>query len=323
MKWIHSPDTFLYLFISSYVILYAIYVFRIVSLLKHTKLNLPDLLFKFVLRSSYVSLMSVSLLGPSFGDVKKELQSVGKSVCFLIDLSLSMDATDIAPSRIAVVRRELEKIIKELHSDRMSMIVFNDVAYLHCPSTYEQSTLLLHTAHLSTSILPEGSTDILPALQLANQKCMENKWNNLKEPKVIILITDGELFLSTEYNNILNNLKKNQINLFVVGVGSQAGGKIPISKDKYKTDAKGQPVITKSDFEFLKHLAEDANGKYYEWSDRKTDTENIIMDLKKIKGAVWADKKIESNANKYFYFLSLSCVLMLIDLLISVKTKHS
>jgi hypothetical protein len=87
--------------------------------------------------------MILALLGPSFGDSKKEIKVIGKDIMIAIDLSESMNVKDIQPSRIEKIKFELKKIVDEFSSDRIGIIMFSNEAFIQCPLTYDKNALRL------------------------------------------------------------------------------------------------------------------------------------------------------------------------------------
>ena len=102
--------------IISFLILYSAYIFRIINIRKKIDVSLKNVFFKLILRTFYFSLMIISLLGPTFGVDKEEIKVIGKDIMISVDLSESMNANDIQPSRLEKIKFEMKKIIDEFSS---------------------------------------------------------------------------------------------------------------------------------------------------------------------------------------------------------------
>ena len=126
-----------------FVIFYSIYLIRVFRINKKIEVSIKKVIYKFILRSLYFFLMIVALLGPTFGDNKKEVNIVGKDIMILVDLSESMNADDIKPTRLEKVKFEMKKIINQFSSDRIGIIMFSSEAYVQCPLTYDKNALNL------------------------------------------------------------------------------------------------------------------------------------------------------------------------------------
>ena len=311
----YSELTIFFLF----TIFYSIYLVRIYRINKKIEVSIKKVIYKLILRSSYFFLMIIALLGPSFGDNKKEVNIVGKDIMILVDLSESMNADDIKPTRLEKVKFEMKKIIGQFSSDRIGIIMFSSEAYVQCPLTYDKNALNLFIETLNTSLVPNSGTDFGPALELSLSK-LEDETSNNKEinSKVIILISDGEDF-GEDTESSLEQIKSSSIKLFSVGIGSAQGSKILLRNGKFKKDNEGNDVITKLNSNSLKETASYTGGKYFEISNEMNQTDNLISEIVNIKGDYIESKTVDVTENKYFYFLFSALILMLIDFTFSFK----
>ena len=311
----YSELTLFFLF----AIFYGIYIVRIYRINKKIEVSIKKVIYKLILRSSYFFLMIIALLGPSFGDNKKEVNIVGKDIMILVDLSESMNADDIKPTRLEKVKFEMKKIINQFSSDRIGIIMFSSEAYVQCPLTYDKNALNLFIETLNTSLVPNSGTDFGPALELSLSK-LEDETSNNKEinSKVIILISDGEDF-GEDTESSLEQIKSSSIKLFSVGIGSTQGSKILLRNGKFKKDNEGNDVITKLNSNSLKETASYTGGKYFEISNEMNQTDNLISEIINIKGDYIESKTVDVTENKYFYFLFSALILMLIDFTFSFK----
>ena len=305
--------------IISFLILYSAYIFRIINIRKKIDVSLKNVFFKLILRTFYFSLMIISLLGPTFGIDKEEIKVIGKDIMISVDLSESMNANDIQPSRLEKIKFEMKKIIDEFSSDRIGIVMFSSEAFVQCPMTYDKNALNLFTETLNTGLVPNSGTDFGPALELSLSKLSndESKAQDSKS-KVIILISDGEDF-GDDTNSSITKIKDSSIKLFTVGIGTEKGSKILNRDGSYKKDTKGNEVVTRLDSKSLQETAENTGGKYFEISDNTNQVEELISEIKNIKGEIIDSKVIDLTNNKYFYFLFSALILMLIDFTFSIK----
>ena len=307
------------LVILSFIITYLIYSIRLYSINKKIKVTKSRVLYKLILRSIYFSLLIISLLGPSFGENQEEVDIVGKDIMILVDLSESMNADDIKPTRLEKVKFEMKKIIDSFSSDRIGIIMFSGEAFMQCPMTYDRNALNLFTETLNTGLVPRTGTDFGPALELSLSKLNDENSQSLEiNSKVIILISDGEDF-GDNTNESLDNIIESNIKLFTIGVGSEKGSKILLGNGKYKKDKDGSVVITKLNPTSLKETARETGGKYFEISNINNEIDELISEINRIKGDVIESKTIDVTVNKYFYFLFTALLLMIIDFSIKLK----
>ena len=307
------------LILLSFIISYLIYAIRLYRINKKIKVTKSRVLYKLILRSIYFSLLIISLLGPSFGENQEKVDIVGKDIMILVDLSESMNADDIKPSRLEKVKFEMKKIIDNFSSDRIGIIMFSGEAFMQCPLTYDRNALNLFTETLNTDLVPRTGTDFGPALELSLSKLNDENALSLEiSSKVIILISDGEDF-GDNTNESLDNIIESNIKLFTVGVGSETGSKILLRNGKYKKDKDGGVVITKLKPTSLKETARETGGKYFEISNINNETDELITEINSIKGDIIESKTIDVTVNKYFYFLFTALLLMIIDFSIKLK----
>jgi Ca-activated chloride channel family protein len=317
MSWYNAVSSLEIFFLLLFVGLYALYLFRLRKISKRLKSSLGGVIGKVVLRTTYFLLLIVALLGPSFGENKREIQSVGKDIFIAVDLSQSMNAHDIQPTRLEKVKFELKNIVEAFSSDRIGLIIFSSEAFIQCPLTFDQNALNLFIETLHSGLVPNTGTDFGPPMEVALKKLITEEEGDNKS-KIIVLISDGEDF-GEDTEEISSEVQDNDIKVFTLGVGSERGSRIKTSRG-FKKDQNGADVVTKLNAESLRKLASTTDGKYYEISDSKNDIERLINNISAIEGEVREARQVDVSANKYFYFLGAALLLILLDVLINVRT---
>jgi len=306
------------LLILTFFIFYLIYIVRLLRINSRISISFKGVITKIIFRSTYFFLMIIALLGPSFGSSKKEIKVIGKDIMIAIDLSESMNANDIKPSRLEKIKFELKKIIDEFNSDRIGIIMFSNEAYIQCPLTYDKNALNLFIETLNTGLLPNSGTDFGPPLDLSLDKLLVDKIQENDKSKIIILISDGEDFGENTYE-IVDKIKKSSVKLFTVGIGTAQGTRITLRNGVFKKDKDGKEVITKLNSTSLKKIASETKGKYFEISNQRNQINRMIYEIKKIKGNLIDSRSIDVTKNKYFYFLFIALMLMSMDFLFNFK----
>lgn len=318
MNWAYSISTFDIVLIAVFAVFYLLYVIRLIRI--KSKLGTPvgKWLIKFIVRTLYFSLLIVALLGPSFGETTREIKSVGKDIFVCVDLSESMNAFDIQPTRLEKVKFELKNIVEAFNSDRIGLIMFSNEAYMQCPLTYDNNALNLFIQAMNTNLVPNSGTDFGPPLKMALRKLTDEESSVTRQKsKIIVLISDGEDF-GEETEQITDEIEQSGIKLFSLGVGTEKGSKI-MTNHGYKKDRQGNEVVSKINTKSLKKIASDTGGKYFEINDSRNDVERLINSINDIEGELRDSKQVDTAANKYYYFLAIALALMLIDALIKVK----
>ena len=306
------------LLILTFIIFYLIYIVRLLRINSRLSVSFKGVITKIIFRSTYFFLMIIALLGPSFGSSKKEIKVIGKDIMIAIDLSESMNANDIQPSRLEKIKFELKKIIDEFNSDRIGIIMFSNEAYIQCPLTYDKNALNLFIETLNTGLVPNSGTDFGPPLDLSLDKLLADKIQKNDKSKIIILISDGEDFGENTYE-IVDKIKESSIKLFTVGIGTAQGTRITLRNGLFKKDKDGKEVITKLNSTSLKKIANETKGKYFEISNQINQINGMIYEIKEIKGDLIDSKFMDVTKNKYFYFLFVALMLMSMDFLFNFK----
>ncbi len=302
-----------------FILLYGAFVVRMVRISRILNTPFYSIFYKLVLRTVFFALIIVAIMGPTFGDSKREIKSVGKDIMLCVDLSKSMDAQDIQPTRLEKVKYEMKRIVEAFNSDRVGVIIFSSEAFMQCPLTYDQNALNLFIETMNSSLVPSNGTDFGPALRMALDK-LENQEgpSTQQKSKVIVLISDGEDF-GEETSEINKEIEDKGIKLFTLGVGTEKGGRIMTSRG-YKTDAQGNVVVSKLNPAELKSLASKTDGQYFEINESRNDVSRLINTIGKIEGQLRDARMVDVSANRYFYFLVAALVILVLDLLIDVKT---
>jgi Ca-activated chloride channel family protein len=305
--------------ITGFVLFYGLYLFRIIHVARVLKTPFATVFIKLFVRTLFFGLLIIAILGPSFGGSKKEVKSIGKDIMICVDMSKSMDAFDIQPTRLEKVKYELKKLVNAFNSDRIGIIIFGSEAFVQCPLTFDQNALNLFIETMNTGLVPVSGTDFGPALRMALDK-LENDEGQPGEAKskVIILISDGEDF-GEQTQDVVDDIENKDIKLFTLGVGTDRGGNI-YAGNGVKKDRDGNPVLTKLNSKSLRALADKTGGQYFEINQSNNDVSRLINTIGRIEGQLRDARFVDVTANKYFYFLALAAALLLLDVMINVKT---
>ena len=319
MEWFSSISSTQLIFIAVFMVLYLLYILRVVRVARRLHTSYRNLVVKLVLRTSYFTLFIIALLGPSFGATSREIRSVGKDIMIAVDLSESMNAQDVQPSRLEKMKFELKNIVESFTSDRIGLIIFSSEAFVQCPLTYDQNALFLFIETLHTGLVPNTGTDFAPAINMSLDKLANNEGPSLQQKsKIMLLISDGEDF-GEDTPTSVERIKQNDIRLFTLGIGTTRGSKIP-TRSGYKINANGREVVTKLNPTSLKQLASATGGKYFEINESRNDISRLINTIGQIEGEIRDTRQMDVSANKYYYFLAAALLLILLDGLVSLKT---
>lgn len=318
MIWAYPDNNLIIILAAIFSLLYFIYLYRFWRINRKLQVKKHRLLIKMGLRIIYFGLFLVALSGPSIGSAMKEIKQEGKDIFIAIDLSQSMNASDIGPSRIQRVKFELQNLIRNFSSDRIGLIIFSSEAFIQCPLTFDQNVLQLHLDGLNTGLVPNQGTDLAAPLSLALRK-FNNDESQEPKSKSIILISDGEDF-GDDLSNVLDDINDANVKVFTVGIGTYEGATIPSRNGIIMDPKSGSPAISKLETSNLKRIASQTDGAYFELSDEIQEIPQLVATIEKLEGAVTGTRMVEASANKYFYFLLAAFALALLDMALPLRT---
>ena len=319
MTWFKGIGIVEIVFLSINLLAYLGYYFRLRFIASFFKSNNYGIFKKLPLRVAYLTLIIISLLGPSFGHQTRDIKVIGKDIFLAVDLSKSMDARDVNPSRLEKVKYELRRLIDDFGSDRLGLIIFSSEAFVQCPLTYDQSALSLFIETINTDLVPSAGTELNEPLELALEKLTADQEGPGKnQAQIIVLISDGEDF-GDDSEKVVQEIKDQGIKLFCLGVGTENGGPIP-SGTRNLTDEAGKEVLSKLNSTGLKKLAIETGGKYFEISEGLNETGKLINAIENIEGELKDTRQVDASSNKFVYFLFAALILVLLDVFFTTRT---
>ncbi|KQS30607.1 VWA domain-containing protein [Dyadobacter sp. Leaf189] len=317
MNWNYPFGSTEYFFVFFFIFVYVAYIIRTVRIARQLQTTARTLIIKLFLRTITFSLLIISLLGPSFGEAERDIKAKGKDVFLVVDLSKSMDAADVTPSRLEKVKFEINRFVQNEVANRVGIIVFSNEAFIHVPLTYDRNALELFIQSLQTDLLPTSGTNICPSVELAYDKLM-NASDPTGRSKMIVLFTDGEN-ASACSSSLYNNLRRFGIGFYAVGVGTKVG--ISIQQDgKPLMDQNDKLIISRVDESFLQGMANASRGNYYELNNSRNEMNRLLNDVNQQEGTLVDSRTITVVSNKYYYFLGAALILILLDILITIGT---
>lgn len=269
-----------------------------------------------------LTLLLLALANPKVGTKIEDVKQIGIDVYILLDVSKSMLAEDIKPSRLEKAKYEISKLIHRLKGDRIGLIVFAGQAYVQFPLTSDYSAANLFLNAVDVNSVPQQGTAISSALDLALKSFRYDDGTK----KAIVIITDGEDH-EGEIDSAIDEAKSNDVAIYAIGFGSPAGVPIPVYNESgsqigFKKDSQGNIVLTKLDEQTLKSITEKGNGTYYRGTNTEDELEAIYNDLAKIEESEYGSKKITEYEDRFYYFLLPALLLLIGEFFISGnKTK--
>lgn len=243
----------------------------------------------------------------------------GRDLMVLFDVSKSMRATDIAPSRLEHAKFLLRQLVEADPGDRFGLVAFAGTAYLACPLTSDQLAFNQYIDELSTDTVPLGGTNLELALNTAMTAFKAAAAGN----RAIILMTDGDE-LSGDSSRIIGELKKKEIPLFVIGLGDpEVGAPVPEEDGTLKRDRDGKLITTRLNEINLRRLAAETGGIYVRSSVTDTGLAAVENRIKRLDQAEQEGGKRTVPIEKFPLALIAAGALLLIYFLISERPFES
>ncbi len=274
---------------------------------------------KFGVLLSGLTMLIIAVANPQIGTKIEDVKQVGIDVYILLDVSKSMAAEDIKPSRLEKAKYEISRLMEKLQGDRLGLVVFAGQAFIQFPLTsdYAAANLFLNAVDLNT--VPQPGTNIGSALELALKSFRYDDGTK----KAIVLITDGEDH-EGNIESAISEANSKDVSVYAIGLGSPGGTPIPIYNDSgnqigYKKDNQGQVVLTKLDEETLKNLASKGNGKYYRGTNTEDELDQIYTDLGKIQESEYGSKRVTEYEDRFYYFLIPALLILIAEFMMTSK----
>ena len=314
MNWLSPFSATEATLVGLFVLLYAGYFVRVVRLARQLGTTPWSVVPKFVLRSLALAMVLIALAGPLFGEATRAMSAQGRDVFLVLDVSRSMDATDVAPTRLERAKFTLQQLTDSLVTDRFGLILVANEAFLLSPLTTDHQAL----NQLVRAVRPDPAsvgTSLCEALELAAAKLLADS-STRQRTRAVILLSDGENFGPCPPAKT-TQLAQYSIALFTVGIGTAAGSSVR-QGNGYLTDEQGQLAHTRLNREFLTALAQRAQGRYVDLTDHLAD--DLATALRNLPGRTINQRQVLVSTNKYYYFLGVALLLLLLDVLITVRT---
>ena len=275
-------------------------------------------LTKFILFTAAFTLCVIAVAGLVTPNGNQKINRKGTDIMIALDVSKSMLAQDIKPSRLERAKQLISTIINNSPDDRIGLVIFAGRAYLQMPLTVDHEAAKMYLSAASPDDVPTQGTVISDALKM----CYASFDPNDKTFKSVLLISDGE---DHDDNAIkaAKDLAKEGIMVNTIGIGSPQGAPImDPSTGQYKKDDKGETVITKLNQKEMSDIAKAGNGIYQLYTNTDAVASNIKHQLANIgKETSTSDSSYISFKQYFQYFLGAAFLLLLIEFFMSEKKK--
>ena len=268
---------------------------------------------KFIIFLLALVFVIIGLARPQFGSKLQEVKHKGIELIIALDVSNSMNAQDIQPSRLERAKQAISKLVDRLDNDKIGLIVFAGEAYTQIPITTDYVSVKMFLSGINTGIVPVQGTAIGSAIDLADRSFTTE--TGLK--KVLIIITDGENHEDDPVALATQAAEKGII-IHTIGIGSPQGSPIPITKgtQDFRKDREGNVIMSKLDETTLQKIATSGGGIYVRANNSQFGLNTILDNINKMEKKEFKSK-IYSDYNDHFQlFFGIAFALILLDYVI-------
>jgi Ca-activated chloride channel family protein len=254
----------------------------------------------------------------------------------VLDVSNSMETEDVVPSRLKKAKHWIRGFAEQLRGDRLGLVAFAASSYVACPLTSDVDYALGTLEIMSPRMIQNQGTDLRIALETA-RKSLERAAEDTgggpggagADPKAaatskaIVLISDGENHEEPALEEA-RRLKDAGIRLYVLGIGTQKGGPIPVRDDQgvqrgYKRDRSGQAVVSQFTPDTLTQIAGAGGGRYFNVTESEDESLTILADLGAMNRTEYAERKFQVYEDRFQYPLALAILLLLLELTVPAR----
>ena len=266
-----------------------------------------------------VACLIIAAANPQVGTRLEEVKREGIDLFVVLDVSLSMKAEDIRPSRLEKAKRDVSDLLRKLQGDRVGLVVFAGEAFVQFPLTADYSAADLFINAVDVEAVPVPGTMVGSGID----KALESFPKDLPTQKAIVVVSDGE---NTEGDvaGAVERARKAGVRVFAVGMGTPEGNPIPVygangERVDYKHDRAGNIVLTKLDESALQQIALTTGGSYRRATNAGNEIDEIFKELSSLQRTELGSLQVTGFEDQFYYPLALGIFLLLVETLLSER----
>ena len=286
------------------------------------KIDKNRFVYKERLLFSAMLLLIFSASGPQIGTRLAPLDRKGIDLVFAIDVSTSMNAEDVKPSRLDKAKFEISQMIRQLKGDRIALIVFAGSSHMYLPLTTDYEAARLFLDQIDTNMIPTQGTALSSALQTGLSAFTEDE----SKYKVLVLVTDGEDH-EGQAIDLASKASDRGMIIHTVGVGTESGSLIPVIGQngirEYKRDNTGRLVTSILNENILNEVANAGNGTYVRFDNKPANFRSIMnaidsMEKRSLKSHIYSEYE-----DRFQSFAFISMGLMIAGMLLPTRKNKN
>lgn len=271
---------------------------------------------KFCLLLSAITILIFMIARPQVGSKISHEKREGIEVLIALDISNSMLAQDVIPSRLEKSKLLIEDLVDHFTNDKVGLVVFAGDAFVQLPITNDYVSAKMFLQNINPSLITTQGTDLARAISLS-QSCFTQREHI---GRAIIVITDGEDHEGGALEAAREAYKKG-INVFILGVGTSKGAPIPDGNGGYLKDNSGQTVLSALNEQMCQQVAKAGNGVYIHVDNTSDAQEKINKELSNLQSGI-SDTVVYSEYNEQFQIFGIILLLLLIVETILLESRN-
>ena len=271
---------------------------------------------KFCLLLSAITILIFMIARPQVGSKISHEKREGIEVLIALDISNSMLAQDVIPSRLEKSKLLIEDLVDHFTNDKVGLVVFAGDAFVQLPITNDYVSAKMFLQNINPSLITTQGTDLARAISLS-QSCFTQREHI---GRAIIVITDGEDHEGGALEAAREAYKKG-INVFILGVGTSKGAPIPDGNGGYLKDNSGQTVLSALNEQMCQQVEKAGNGVYIHVDNTSDAQERLNKELSKLQSGI-SDTVVYSEYNEQFQIFGIILLLLLIVETILLESRN-
>ena len=266
---------------------------------------------KFWTLEAALALLIVMIARPQMGTRISHDKRTGIETIIAMDISNSMLAEDVVPSRLDRTKMMVENLVDNFTDDKIGLIVFAGDAFVQLPITSDYVSAKMFLSDIHPSLMATQGTDIATAINMATNSFTQQQGVG----KAIIVVTDGEDHEGGALE-AAKDAKKKGMRVYVLGVGSPNGAPIPLGNGNYMKDRTGNTVMTKLNEEMCRQVAEAGGGAYIHVDNNSNAQQQLDNELSKLTKKEMQSTIYSDYDEQFQAFGIIALILLIIEICI-------
>lgn len=273
--------------------------------------------WKAVLIAAALAFSVVAAARPLWGTKERPVRQLGIDMIVALDVSQSMLAADVRPSRLEAAKTKVEQLLGRFPGQRVGLVPFAGDAFLQCPMTSDYGVVRDYLKAIDTRTIGTPGTAIGKAIEVARGAFQRAGLGT----RVLILITDGEDLEGGAYGEA-EKAAREGILVYTIGIGSTEGAPIMLPGGGYKEDSEGHRVLSRVDADLLAKIAKATGGSAYLASKgEQIDIRPLVADLDALQKTERDEKHLVVREERFQWPLAVALILLFIEGLVGERRR--